>query len=297
MAEGELIGTLNLLGESMKVFTSDKIEIAEEIANQMAVSIKQWKLKEEIIKHTEELEERVAERTVQLKHSNQELREFAQIVSHDLKAPLRAISQLSFWISQDYSNEIDQEGQKKLEMLIARVKRLDNLIEGILLYSKAGKVREKEISISLHNIVEEAITLLNPPSHIKIIIENKLPDYTGDPTRFGQLFQNLIDNAIKFMDKPQGLIKIGCHEDTECWEFYVSDNGPGIEEKYYDRIFQIFQRLLSRDEQEGTGIGLSLVKRIVQIYGGKIWLKSNPGKGTSFHFTLPIKHLDNNGGK
>ncbi len=243
-----------------------------------------------IQKLNESLENKVIERTSQLEHSNQELREFAQIVSHDLKAPLRAISQLSYWISQDYADKIDEEGQEKLAMLIGRVKRLDGLIEGILQYSKAGRQREKEMVMDLHTLVEEAIISLNPPSNIAIIIENKLPKYKGDPTRLGQLFQNLIDNAIKFMDKPKGEIKVGCRNIKGSHEFYVSDNGPGIEEKYFDRIFQIFQRLESRDNQEGTGVGLSLVKRIVQIYGGKIWLESKQGKGTTFYFTLPHKN-------
>ena len=219
---------------------------------------------------------------------NKELEAFSYSVSHDLKAPLRAISQLSYWLSQDYAEKIDKEGQKQLKLLVARVKRMDNLIDGILQYSRAGKLREKEKLFNLHFIVEDTINLINPPENIKVIIENQLPEYIGDPTRLGQLFQNLIDNAIKFMDKPEGLIKIGCRKDSNFWEFYVSDNGPGIEEKYFDRIFQIFQRLISRDKQEGTGVGLSLVKRVVQIYGGNIWLKSKPGEGTSFYFTLPI---------
>ncbi len=288
ISEGKLLGIINFAGESMDVFPPDKIEIATEVANQLAISFQQWKLREEIISYTEELEQKVKQRTEQLEHSNQELREFAQIVSHDLKAPLRAISQLSYWVWKDYSDKIDEEGQEKLKMMIGRVKRLDNLIEGILQYSRAGRQREKEIPINLQLLVEESINLLDPPSNIKIIIENQLPEYIGDPTRLGQLFQNLINNAIKFMDKPNGLIKIGCTLDADNWQFYISDNGPGIEEKYFNRIFQIFQRLISRDEQEGTGIGLSLAKRIVHIYGGEIWLTSTYGEGTTFYFTLRL---------
>jgi len=288
ISESKLLGTINFAGESMDVFPPDKIEIATEVANQLAISFQQWKLREEIISYTEELEQKVKQRTEQLEHSNQELREFAQIVSHDLKAPLRAISQLSYWVWKDYSDKIDEEGQKKLEMIMGRVKRLDNLIEGILQYSRAGRQREKEIPVNLQLLVEDSITLLDPPSNISIVIENQLPEYIGDPTRLGQLFQNLINNAIKFMDKPNGIIKIGCKKDSDSWQFYISDNGPGIEEKYFNRIFQIFQRLVSRDEQEGTGIGLSLAKRIVQIYGGEIWLTSTIGEGSTFYFTLRL---------
>jgi len=288
LAKGKLLGSINFGFDKPDGYSNKDIELGKEIADTLAIALEQARLHDSLKQHALELEERIAERTSQLEHSNSELRDFAQIVSHDLKAPLRAISQLSFWISQDYVDKIDEEGQKQLEMLIGRVKRLDKLIDGILQYSRAGKVREKEKDINLHSLVEEVIILLDPPPTIKIIIENQLPECIGDPTRMGQLFQNLIDNAIKYMDKPQGLIKIGCRKDAGFWEFYVSDNGPGIEEIYFERIFQIFQRLVARDDMEGTGVGLSLVKRIVKIYGGDIWLTSNPGEGTTFYFTLPM---------
>jgi len=288
-----LVGALSLLGDSMEIFSKNNLQIAKEIGNQLAIVIHQNKLKNEILEYTEGLEEKIVERTQQLEFSNKELRDFAQVVSHDLKAPLRAISQLSYWISQDYSDKIDKEGQEQFKMLINRVKRLDNLIEGILQYSRAGKAREKEIPIDLNIIVNEVIISLNPPQNIKIEIENELPKILGDPIRFSQVFQNLISNAITYIDKPMGNIKIGCLKQIDFWEFYVSDNGPGIEEKYFDRIFQIFQRLETRDNNEGTGVGLSLVKRIVQIYNGDIWVKSKINEGSTFYFTLPIKEKTN----
>lgn len=289
VAEGKLLGILSMAGKTMDDFTNERLEIAKEISNQLALSIKQWNMKQELIQYTAELEDRVKERTIQLEHTNQELREFAQIVSHDLKAPLRAISQLSYWISQDYADKIDAEGQKQLSMLTGRVKRLDNLIDGILQYSRAGRQREKDLPLSLQSVVEDCISLLDPPPNITIRFTNRLPDYVGDPTRLGQLFQNLINNAIKYMDKPQGIITISCVRKADFYEFCIADNGPGIEEKYFERIFLIFQRLVSRDQQEGTGVGLSLVKRIVQIYGGTIWLTSKIGEGSNFYFTLPVK--------
>ncbi|MDV7188010.1 PAS domain S-box protein [Lutibacter sp. TH_r2] len=287
-SENVLVGTMAIFSKSIKIFTKNNIKILREIGNQLAIVIHQNNLKNQILKYTEDLEEKIAERTAQLEFSNRELRDFAQIVSHDLKAPLRAISQLSHWVSVDYSDKLDAEGKEHLAMLVSRVKRMDNLIEGVLKYSRAGKAREKEIPINLNTIVKEVIQSLHPPKNIKITIDHKLPEISGDPTRFGQLFQNLINNAIKFIDKPKGIINIGCEKINNNWQFYVSDNGPGIEEKYHDRIFQIFQRLESRDNQEGTGIGLTLVKRILQIYGGEIWIKSELEKGSTFYFTLPI---------
>ncbi|WP_111708693.1 PAS domain S-box protein [Lutibacter citreus] len=288
ISENIMVGTLAVFSKSMKIFTDSNVQIIREIGNQLAILIQQNNLKSEILKYTEDLEEKIKERTAQLEFSNGELRDFAQIVSHDLKAPLRAISQLSYWVSEDYSDKIDAEGKEYLKMLVSRVKRMDDLIEGVLQYSRAGKAREKEIAINLDTIVNDVITDLNPPNNITITLENTLPQILGDPTRFGQLFQNLINNAIKFNNKPKGIINIGCKQVNKNWQFYVSDNGPGIEEKYFDRIFQIFQRLESRDNQEGTGVGLTLVKRILQIYGGKIWIESEIDKGTIFFFTLPI---------
>ena len=288
ISENKMVGTLSVFSDSMDLFTDNNIQIIREISNQLAIVIQQNALKNEVLEYTEDLEEKISERTSQLEFSNNQLKDFAQIVSHDLKAPLRAISQLSYWVSEDYSDKIDTQGQEHLAMLISRVKRMDDLIEGVLQYSRAGIAREKEVPINLETIVNGVVTSLNPPNNFTITIENSLPQILGDPTRFGQLFQNLINNSIKFNDKPKGIITIGCKEVKGYWQFYVSDNGPGIEEKYFERIFQIFQRLESRDNQEGTGVGLTLVKRILQIYGGKIWIESTIGKGTTFYFTLPI---------
>ena len=255
----------------------------------MALGLQNVLLLESLHEHEAELEAKIKERTNELAHSNRELRDFAQIVSHDLKAPLRAISQLSYWLSQDYADKIDKEGQNQLNLLIGRVQRLDNLIEGILQFSRIGKVKEKDVKINLTKLVEDTIELLDPPENIHIKVDTELPIITADPTRIGQLFQNLIQNAIKFMDKPTGFINIGVNEKDHFYEFYVKDNGCGIDEQYFDRIFKIFQRLVSRDEQEGTGIGLSLVKRIAQIYGGDVWLTSKVNEGTTFYVTFPKK--------
>ena len=286
MIENKLTGMLNISTDKASYFTKENVQIIKEIASQLAISVQQWKLKEEIIAYTNELESKVEERTKELEHSNRELRDFAQIVSHDLKAPLRAISQLSYWLSQDYADKIDEDGQKQLNLLIGRVQRLDNLIEGILQFSRIGKTQEKEVIINLNNLVKDTIELMNPPEYIQIKIDTILPVITADPTRITQLFQNLIQNAIKFMDKPKGFINIGINERDNFYEFYVKDNGCGIDNQYFDRIFKIFQRLVSRDEQEGTGIGLSLVKRIAQIYGGDVRLTSKVGVGSTFYVTI-----------
>ncbi|MCK4696491.1 MAG: GHKL domain-containing protein, partial [Candidatus Cloacimonetes bacterium] len=223
----------------------------------------------------------------ELENVNDELQNFAYVVSHDLKAPLRAISTLANWISTDYSAKFDEEGQEQMQLLISRVKRMHNLIDGILEYSRVGRIKEEKITVNLNELLDEVIDIIAPPDNIKITVENILPTLSFERTRIGQIFQNLLSNAIKFMDKPKGTIKIGSIDKGDNWEFYISDNGPGIEEKHFSKIFKIFQTLQPRDEFESTGIGLTLIKKIINMYNGKIWIKSKVGDGTTFYFTLP----------
>ena len=249
---------------------------------------------EELTKYREHLEKLVEKRTEALQKvnieyaaANKELKEFAYIVSHDLKAPLRAISQLTHWISEDYSHLFDDDGKKQMDLILQRVKRMYGLIDGILHYSRIGQIREKEEHLDMNLLVNEVIDNIAPPDTVRIIFENKLPVVLKDSTRMEQIFQNLIGNAIKFMDKDEGIIKVGCADEGAFWKFSVSDNGPGIDKRYHDKIFQIFQTLTPRDERESTGIGLTLVKKIIEFYGGSVWVESEAGKGSTFVFTLP----------
>lgn len=235
----------------------------------------------------EQLERRVQERTAQLKATNKELKDFAYIVSHDLKAPLRAISHLTHWISTDYSKAFDPDGKKMMGLVINRVKRMDGLIDGILSYSRIGVVKEKEERLDLNLLVREVIQNLAPHDNVKIIIENRLPVVMKNPIPMGQIFQNLIGNSIRFMDKPEGIVRVGCEDEGTHWKLSVSDNGPGIDRQYHDKIFQIFQTLAPRDDHESTGIGLTLVKKIIELYGGSIRVESEIGHGSKFFFSLP----------
>jgi signal transduction histidine kinase len=239
------------------------------------------------ITEREKAECKQAELLKELESVNQELKDFAYIASHDLKAPLRAIKTLADWISTDYADKLDQDGQEQLKLLRQRVDRMHNLIDGILQYSRVGRVWEKIVEVELNKLLPEIIDMLAPPANIKITVETELPSVRCEETRITQVFQNLLSNAVKYMDKPEGLIKIGCSEEGEFWKFSIADNGPGIERKHWERIFKIFQTLAPRDEFESTGIGLTVVKKIVELYDGKIWLDSEVGKGTTFFFTFP----------
>ena len=219
---------------------------------------------------------------------NKELKEFAYVVSHDLKAPLRAINSLATWLVMDYEDKFDEDGKQQLHLLQARVTRMDSLIDGILQYSRVGRVEEDKVEIDLQKQVPEIIDYLAPPENIKVEIDNELPTIVSEKTRITQVFQNLMSNAIKYMDKPEGTINIGCTKEDEFYKFYVKDNGPGIEEKYFERIFKIFQTLHAKDQYESTGVGLTLIKRIVEMYGGKVWVESEVGNGSTFYFTFPV---------
>jgi signal transduction histidine kinase len=224
----------------------------------------------------------------ELASANQDLKDFAYIVSHDLKAPLRGIASLAEWFAQDYGTLLDDQGKMLLDLLGGRVRRMGELIDGVLEYSRVDRQKEEKRNINLHLLLTEMIDVLAIPAGINVFFDTELPIIHGEKTRIQQLFQNLIGNAIKYMGKSTGEIHIGYHPLQNKGEFYVSDDGVGIEEKYFEKIFQIFQTLVSPEQSESTGVGLAIVKKVVELYGGRIWLKSTLGQGSTFFFTLPL---------
>lgn len=235
-------------------------------------------------KHAEEKQNQLLK---EIEMANQELKEFAYVISHDLKAPLRAIGSLVDWIYTDYKGRFDSQGKEMLDLIVGRVKRMNDLIDGVLQYSRVGRIKENRTKINLNKIIQEVIETIAPPSNIHVEIENKLPTIHSERTRIKQVFQNLLNNAIKYNDKENGEIRIFCKANNGCWKFGITDNGPGIDKKYFEKIFQIFQTLAPRDKIESTGVGLALVKKIVEMYGGKVWVESEIDRGSTFFFTLP----------
>lgn len=230
----------------------------------------------------------------ELESVNEELKNFAYVVSHDLKAPLRAIGSLADWISTDQHERLDADGQEHLRLLIQRVRRLDALIDGVLRYSRIGRLHEAETVIDLNELTHEVIDSLAPLEHISVVAATGLPTIRAEKTGIQQVLQNLIANAIRYIDKPQGHIEIDCAEQGDSWRLSVADNGPGIEARHFERIFQLFQTLNPRDRVESTGVGLSIVKKIVEQHGGQVWVESSIGQGSTFYFTVP-KAPNNNG--
>lgn len=232
-------------------------------------------------------EEELRKYSADLEKVNQELKSFAYIVSHDLKAPLRAITTIVEWLVADYNEKFDDEGRNILSLLNNRTKRMHDLIDGILLYSRVGRMDVPIEEIPVSHLIKNICTMLIIPNHIKVYIQEDMPTIFAAKVYIEQIFQNLISNAVKFLDKENGLIEINCKEESDHYIFSVKDNGPGIDEKYYSKIFEIFQTLHPRDEIESTGVGLSIVKKIVDNYGGKIWLESKISLGSCFYFTFP----------
>ncbi len=223
----------------------------------------------------------------QLAQANSELKDFAYVVSHDLKAPLRAISSLAHWIADDYEDQFDEDGREQLNLLRGRVNRMSELITGILNYSRIGRVNTEIEKIHTHELVTEVVDLINSNDQLEIIISESLPTIQYNKLCFQQVIQNLVSNAIKYNDKPKGVVEIGYFKGMHQHTFWVKDNGPGISPKYHEKIFRIFQTLRPRDEVEATGVGLSIVKKIVNLFDGKIWLESELGEGSCFYFTIP----------
>jgi signal transduction histidine kinase len=272
-----------------------KMEQLEQIAQERTDGLKKAneQLKQEIAEreHAEEELEKLNKdlrSTIQkLARANKELKEFAHIAAHDLKSPLRAIGTLADWISTDYADKFDEQGKKRVSLLLTRAKQMSALIDDILQYSRLGQSNPKKEQVDLSRIITELIEEINPPENIQVIVENELPTIICEKTHIIQVFQNLLSNAVKYMDKPKGQIKVGCVQEGGFWKFSVADNGPGIDEKYYEKIFKMFQTLTTHDKVESTGIGLSIVKKITELNGGRAWVESKSGKGSTFLFTLP----------
>jgi signal transduction histidine kinase len=228
------------------------------------------------------------EYTASLEKTNRELDKFASIVSHDLKAPLRAIGNLTGWIEEDAGDTMTPEVKTNFNIIKGRVKRMEDLINAILDYSKADRqATSNDDRFSTIDLVNEMVDFNGRPDNLTLEISKTLPTITSDRTRMEQIFSNLINNAIRHNNKESIQISIGATEQKDGWIFSVKDNGPGIDPQYHEKIFVIFQTLNRRDEVESTGVGLAIVKKIVEDQGGKIWVESELGKGADFKFFWP----------
>ncbi|MDJ0636954.1 MAG: ATP-binding protein [Xenococcaceae cyanobacterium MO_188.B29] len=220
-----------------------------------------------------------------LRKRNQELDHFAYVTSHDLKAPLRAIANLATWLGEDLEGQIPEENQQQLQLMQSRVKRMDGLIQGLLEYSRVGRKNTPLKIVNVNDLIKEAIDSVAPSPEFEIVIAEPMPTFKTEALLLRQVFANLIDNAIKYHPHNSGKVTISVTETEKFYQFAVADNGMGIDPQYHERIFTIFQTLQARDTIESTGIGLSIVKKIIEGQGGKIWVESQLGDGAIFYFT------------
>ncbi|OWP85021.1 hypothetical protein BWK59_02300 [Flavobacterium davisii] len=222
---------------------------------------------------------------LKLKKQNQQLNDYAQIVSHDLKSPLRSIHSLISWIKEDNLKEFSEQTLSYLEMIERKVEKMDHLIQGILTYSKIDTLENVYEEVNTNEIIQNIIQIIHIPENVKVTIANVLPIIQADQYRIQQLFQNLISNAVTYIDKPQGQVIVDYKDNNDSHLFSISDNGPGIAPENQDKIFTIFQSFTKHEKS--TGIGLSIVKKIIENYKGEIWLKSQENIGTTFFIKIP----------
>ncbi len=266
-------------------WTSEEIEILQELTNQFSLALYQNELL-----LTEEKKKQ------ELMRSNTELEQFAYIASHDLQAPLQTIGNYSKLLQRRYQNKLDEKADKFLYYIVDSAQRMQNQIEDLLEYSRIGKQNRNYETIDCQLILDKAIANLRLPidrNKAQINTLNSLPILVVDSNQILLLWQNLIANAIKYRTEEPPTIDISVKRQGNFWLFKITDNGIGIDSKYYQRIFQIFQRLHTQEEYPGTGIGLAICQRIVENHNGSIWVESNGGKGSAFCFTIayPMSNL------
>ena len=280
LSQGKLIGVIDSEHKDKNYFTQEHVKTLESIASLVGIKL-QTALN---IREREKAEAKNTQLLQELEISNNELQEYAHVVSHDLKTPLRSIDALVSWIKTDNKDNFDTITLQNLELIEITLETMEQLISNVLEYSSAGFNTEKISEIDLDLILEDVKKILYIPKNTTINILKKLPILKGEKTKFQQLFLNLISNAIKFGNNENNIIEIDVIEKEKFYQFSINDNGIGIDKKFHDRIFKVFHFLNKSDKS--TGIGLSIVKKIVNLYHGDIWIESELGKGTIFYFTI-----------
>jgi signal transduction histidine kinase len=226
-----------------------------------------------------------------LEKSNRELDDFTYIVSHDLKEPLRSLDAFSKFVYEDYKDRLDEQGRTYLERIRANAWRMQQLVEDLLAISRLSRKPNELQTVDARQIIDDVsqrFEYLFAERHVEFRVSPVLPTMICDRVRLTEVFANLVSNAVKYCEKPACRIEIGYEAESADHHFFVRDNGPGIPSEYFEKIFEIFQRLGKREDQEGTGIGLTIVKKVVEMHRGKVWVESMLGQGTTFHFTIPV---------
>lgn len=236
------------------------------------------------------LERILQEKTQRLEESNRKLEEFTHVVSHDLKEPLRTMAVFSQYLIEDYRAQLDEEAQDYLDRIHRASLRMRHMIDDLLKLSSIGTRQESLEKVDLGDVLDQLQEDLKARlENVLLVVPPTMPTVVANHTRMVELFGNLISNAIKYSDKPDKRVEVGWEQQGQFYQFYVRDNGMGIEECYLTKIFELFERLNPREDYESTGAGLAICKRIVEEYGGRIWVESRVGEGSTFYFTHPVQ--------
>jgi light-regulated signal transduction histidine kinase (bacteriophytochrome) len=282
IAGEELIGALSFGGRTAE-FPAEQLAIAQEVATQLAIAIAQANLHERVHRHAEELERRVAERTAELRALNKELESFTYSVSHDLRAPLRAIDGFGRIIEEEYGPRLDDEARRLLAVVRSSSKQMGQLIDDLLDFSRLGRQDLGKQSVDMAALAREAARALGIQPAL-----GELPAAHADPALLRQVWLNLLGNAAKYSGKrAEPRIEVGGREEGAGSLYWVRDNGVGFDMRYAGKLFGVFQRLHGADEFPGTGVGLAIVQRVVSRHGGRVWAEGRVGEGACFYFTLP----------
>jgi signal transduction histidine kinase len=283
---GELFGALSFGGRA-RTFPQEQVNIVREVAAQLAIAIRQARLLASVRGQAAELEARVRARTSELQATNRELEAFSYSVSHDLRAPLRAVDGYARMLEEDYRDRLDAEGQRLLRVVRDASNRMGRLIDDLLAFSKLGREEPAKRRVDVGALVAEVVAELRDGS--KAAIETAaLPAAHADPAMLKQVWINLIGNALKYSGKREGArIAIGSREEGDEVVYWVRDNGAGFDMRYAGKLFGVFQRLHRHEDFPGTGVGLAIVQRVVTRHSGQVWAEGQPGQGACFYFSLP----------
>jgi PAS domain S-box-containing protein len=286
-----LLGTITFVAaESGRQFGEEDLRLAVELARRAATAVENAQLYRERARAEANLRrkaEELARITVLLEARNRELDQFAYVTSHDLKAPLRGIANLSQWIEEDLGEHITPESRNHLELLRGRVNRMEALIDGLLQYSRIGRTSSDVQLVDVAAMLDEIVDMYVSGEAVEVVIGPGMPTLRSERLPLQQVFQNLIGNAVKHRAERPLRVEISAEDRGDRFAFHVADNGPGIDPQYHERIFGIFQTLQPRDKVEGSGLGLALVKKIVEHRGGQVWVNSREGEGATFSFLWP----------
>ena len=285
-AGGELLGALSFGGAS-DAFTAEQLNIAEEVATQLAIAMFQARLLVRLRNHAAELEATVRRRTAALETANAELESFSYSVSHDLRAPLRAVDGYARMLEEDYAAHLDEEGRRLLSVVRQSSQRMGRLIDDLLAFSRLGRQEPSKQLVDMAELATEVVNELRDGSSASVQLA-ELPRARADRALMRQVWFNLVGNALKYSAKRNDArIEIGGRREAGENLYWIRDNGVGFDMRYVGKLFGVFQRLHRSDEFDGTGVGLAIVQRVVARHGGRVWAEGKPGDGACFHFSLP----------